>query len=143
MLSYKTPPSRVTQQSRSVQIREWLARQKELASCFILIVIETDRLMIHTAAEGDWLASIDWSGNTITVTEAQNVGSPYKFRGFKSAFTFLDAFLLHQFTKVSETREESSALARCLRSPAEEFRDAAASRFAQQLIQRIRADRRY
>lgn len=143
MLSYKTPPSRVTQQSRSVQIREWLTKQKDLASCFILIVIEADRIMIHAAAEGDWLASVDWSSDIITVTEAQNVGSPYKFRGFKSTFTFLDALLLHQFAEISETREESSALARCLRSPAKEFHDAAASRFAQQLIQRIRADRRY
>lgn len=94
-----------------MQVREWLTNQKELASYFILIVIETDRLMIHTIDEGNWLASVDWSVSVITITDAQNVGSPYKFRGFKSALDFLDAFLLHKFIKISEINVKSAALA--------------------------------
>ncbi len=110
MLDYKTSPLRVTRHSRSAKVREWLTKQQELEAHFVLIAIETDRLMIHAAIEGDWLASLDWSGKQIIVTEADDVGSPYEFRGFKSAFTFLDAFLLHHFIKTSEARVKSATL---------------------------------
>ncbi len=111
MLNYKIPPAQVTRHSRSMQVKEWLTSQKELASRYILVVIEADRIMIHATADGEWLANLDWSGKAITVTDAQNVGLPYNFRGFKSAFTFLDAFLLHQFIKTAAVWDNGGSAA--------------------------------
>ena len=106
MLNDKTPLARVTRHSRSLNIKEWLKNQKELTSGFILIVIETDQIMIHSVADGGWLGSIDWGDAIVIFTEAQNVGRPYKFRGLGSAFIFLDAFLLHHFLKTPENPRE-------------------------------------
>jgi len=94
-----------------VQVKEWLTKQQDLASHLVLIVIEADGLMIHAAARGEWLASLDWSGERIVVLELQNTSSPYEFRACNSALSFLDALLLHHFTKTAETRVKNASLA--------------------------------
>ncbi len=111
MLNHKTSSTRVTQHSRLVQVKEWLTKQQDLASHLVLIVIEADGLMIHAAARGEWLASLDWSGERIVVLELQNTSSPYEFRACNSALSFLDALLLHHFTKTAETRVKNASLA--------------------------------
>ena len=111
MLNYKASPTRVTQRSRFAQVREWLAKQKELSTHVILVVIENERIMIHSAAEGDWLVSVDWSTERIIIIEAQNVGSPYEFRTFKDASMFLDGMLTHYGVTAAELRMKLAPLA--------------------------------
>jgi len=67
--------------------------------------------MIHAAAGGEWLVSLDWSGKRIVIVELQNTSSPYEFRALNSALSFLDALLLHHFTKSAETRVKNASLA--------------------------------
>ncbi len=110
MPNYKTSPTQASRHSGPTQVKEWLEKQKYLASNLILIAIDNDCLIVH-AAKGEWLASLDWSGKQITVIEPENVVSPYAFRAFNSALSFLDALLLHHFIKTSETRVESVARA--------------------------------
>lgn len=76
-----------------------------------MIVIETDRLMVHSVAGGEWLGSINWTDGIVTFIDARNVGFSYKFRGLKSAFTYLDAFLLHRFVKMPQTPVKIASLA--------------------------------
>ncbi len=111
MLNYKISPTRVTQRSRFAQVREWLAKQKELSAHVILVAIEKERLVIHSAAEGDWLVNVDWSGEWITITESQNLGLPYEFRAFKDASKFLDGMLMHYGVTAAELRLKLAPLA--------------------------------
>ncbi len=111
MLHNKVSPRRVAQHSHPAQVKQWLTNQQALASHLILIVIDSNCLIIHKAAEGEWLARLDWSGERIIVLEPENITSPYEFRAFNSALSFLDALLLHHFIKTSETRVKSAAQA--------------------------------
>lgn len=111
MINDKTFPARLTQYSHPAQVRQWLTKQQDLASHLILVVIDIDRLIIHEAADGKWLARLDWSEEQIVVSEPENIMLPYKFKVFNSALSFLDALLLHYFIKTSETRPKSAALA--------------------------------
>ena len=111
MLNSEASPTQIIPRLRSAQVSKWLTKQQALASHFILVAIETDRLMIHAAAKGEWLADLDWGGKRILVTEAENVGLPHEFSGFNNAFAFLDALLMHHSVKTAEIDVESAALA--------------------------------
>jgi len=111
MLNNKISPRRVTHYLHPAQVKQWLTKQQYLASHLILVVIDSDWLIIHESANGEWLARLDWSGEKIIVVEPENIMSPYAFRAFNSALSFLDALLLHHFIKTSETRVKSAARA--------------------------------
>ena len=111
MLDYKVSPTRLTQRSRFAQIREWLSKQKELSDHVILVAIENGRIMIHSAAEGEWLVTVDWSGERIAIINSQNLGSPYEFRAFKDALIFLDEMLTHYGVMAAELRLKLAPLA--------------------------------
>ena len=111
MLNYKIAPTRVTQRSRFSQVREWLAKQKELSTGVILVVIESEHITIHSAAEGDCLVNVDWSGDRIVITELQDMGSPYEFRTFRAASIFLDRMLTHYGVTAAELRVKLAPLA--------------------------------
>ena len=110
MLNCKISPTRVAQHSLPAQIKEWLTKEQCLKYNLILVAIDNDRLTIHEAAGGEWLASLNWSGKWIIVEEPKNITFPYEFREFNNALSFLDALLLHHFTRTSEDpRENCSA----------------------------------
>ena len=111
MIDYRNSSTRMIQYSHPDQVECWLVKQQENSSYLIAIVTDTNRVIIHKAFTGEWLARLDWSGEQIIVIEQENIMSPYEFRTFKSALSFLDALLLHHFIKTSETRVKTNALA--------------------------------
>jgi len=111
MIDYRNSSTRIIQYSHPDQVECWLTKQQESSSYLIAIVTDTNRIIIHEAFTGEWLARLDWSEERIFVIEQENIMSPYEFRTFNSALSFLDALLLHHFIKTSETRVKSNALA--------------------------------
>ncbi len=110
MIDYRNSSTQIIQYSHPDQIECWLAKQQENSSYLVATVSETNRIIIHEAFTGKWLARLDWSGEKILVIEPENAMSSYEFRTFNSALRFLDGLLLHYFIKVSETPVKSNAL---------------------------------
>ena len=111
MLNSEASSPQIILRLRSAQVSKWLTKQQALASHFILVAIEADRIMIHAAAKGEWLAVLDWTGEQIVVTEAGNISLSYEFVGVNTAFAFLDTLLIHRSIKAAEASVESVALA--------------------------------
>lgn len=110
MLNPEIPRGPV-QRSRFTQVREWLAKQKELSDHIILVTIENNRLLIYSAVDGSRLATVDWTDKQIMIVESQNSGSPYKFSAFKKAVEFLDGMLTHYGVTAAEIRAKLAPLA--------------------------------
>jgi len=109
MLNNRVSPRQVTQYLHPAQVEQWLAKHQEIASSFISISICSDWIVIHKSDNLEWIARLDWSGEKIIVIEPEAITSPYEFRAFNSALSFLDALLLHHLIKISETRVKSAA----------------------------------
>ncbi len=111
MIDYRNSPTRIIHYSHPSQVECWLTKQQDNSPYLVAIVTDTDKVIIHKAFTGEWLARLDWSGERIVVIEPGNIMSPYEFGTFNSALSFLDALLLHRFVKTSATHVKSNALA--------------------------------
>lgn len=99
-------------QSRTRVASVWLARSRVTASCLMKAMMGKSCLTIHSAAGGNLLFSLDWSGPLIVV-KGGDLESPYRFHDLKSATTFFDAVLLNHVVSPSEARSAASDLLEC------------------------------
>jgi hypothetical protein len=110
MLSPGTPTSPMTLRVRSLFANAWVLNWQSSASHLLLVAMQENRLTVHSATNGEWLAGVDWCGPGLLVDEAQNDESPYQFSGHKEAFTFLDAVLMSYVAKATD--QQSSPILR-------------------------------
>ncbi len=102
------PPTPSTISARTQNANAWLAVCQDTASHLLLAVIVGNRLTLYSAMSGNWLFSIDWSGETVILTEAEHK-NPYPFRDIQTALKFLNSLLMNYVTEVTESRSATTA----------------------------------
>jgi len=66
-----------------------------------------NRLTLYSAMGGNWLFSIDWSGETIILTEAEHK-DPCSFGDIQTALKFLNSLLMSYVRKGKEPRSATT-----------------------------------
>jgi hypothetical protein len=102
MLGRETPVAPLTLSLRTLAASAWVNKWHTTASWVFLAAMTGDNLTLHSAAGGEWLVSVNWSSERVSVIE-RGESSPHRFSGMKTALTFLDALLLHYVAKIEET----------------------------------------
>ncbi len=107
MLNRKPPLTPAILGLRTQYAAAWVTRWQTTVSHALLAVIERNHLTLHSATNGDWIASVNWGSERIIVTAAQGESAPYGFDAPKAAFIFLDAVLTHYATTMDEVFEST------------------------------------